>query len=99
MIMWTIAIFGLATGVLFDVLVGLVGSRRNIGFGWAFILSVLFTPLVGLIVVLISDPLPAGAEPKYGCLGRTFGCLGAALLVFIVAAMMLAAISLLLPIA
>lgn len=97
--MWTIAIFGLATGVLFDVLVGLVGSRRNIGFGWAFILSALFTPLVGLIVVLISDPLPAGAEPKYGCLGRTFGCLGAALLVFIVAAMMLAAISLLVPIA
>ncbi len=83
--MWGIAIFGLASGILLDVLVGLLGSRRNIGFGWAFIISVLFTPLVGLIVALISDPLPIGAEPKYGCLGRSFGCLGTILIVLITA--------------
>ena len=73
--MWGIAIFGLASGILLDVLVGLLGSRRNIGFGWAFIISVLFTPLIGLIAALISNPLPAGSEPKYGCLGYSFGCL------------------------
>lgn len=79
--MWTIAFFGLASGILLDVLVGLLGSRRNIGFGWAFIISLLFTPLVGIIAVLLSSQLPAGAEPKYGCLGHTFGCLGAIILI------------------
>ena len=73
-----------------DVLVGLLGSRRNIGFGWAFILSLLLSPLVGLIIVLISNPLPEGAERKLGCLGYVFGILGAialiAFLIFIVLA-------------
>jgi hypothetical protein len=83
--------FGLLSGGLFlNVLVGLLGSRRNIGFGWAFILSLLFSPLVGLIIVLISNPLPEGAERKLGCLGYTFGILGAialiAFLIFIVLA-------------
>ena len=85
--MFSILTFGLLSGhLLLDVLVGLLGSRRNIGFGWAFIISVLFTPLVGLIVALISDPLPIGAEPKYGCLGRSFGCLGTIFLVLIATA-------------
>lgn len=81
-----ILFFGLLSGGLFlDVLVGLLGSRRNIGFGWAFILSLLLTPLVGLIIVLISDPLPEGAERKLGCLGSAFGILGAiALIAFII---------------
>ena len=81
--MWTIAFFGLASGILLDVLVGLLGSRRNIGFGWAFIISLLFTPLIGVIAVLLSEPLPQGAEPKYGCLGHTFGCMGAIILIAI----------------
>ena len=97
--MFSILTFGLLSGhLLLDVLVGLLGSRRNIGFGWAFIISVLFTPLVGLIVALISDPLPIGAEPKYGCLGRSFGCLGTIFLVLIATAFLFGALSLLLPI-
>jgi hypothetical protein len=85
--MFSILAFGLLSGhLLLDVLVGLLGSRRNIGFGWAFILSVIFTPLVGVIAVLLSNPLPVGAEPKYGCLGRSFGCLGAIFLIAIVSA-------------
>lgn len=81
-----ILFFGLLSGGLFlDVLVGLLGSRRNIGFGWAFILSLLFSPLVGLIIVLISNPLPEGTERKLGCLGYTFGILGAiALIAFLI---------------
>ena len=77
-----------------DVLVGLLGSRRNIGFGWAFILSLLLSPLVGLIIVLISDPLPEGAERKLGCLGYAFGILGAIVLIAFIAFIVLAVIGL-----
>ena len=62
----TLIIFGLLTGSLLSVLVGLVGSRRRLGFGWSFILSVVFTPIIGLIFTLISDPLPEG-ERRWGC--------------------------------
>ena len=97
--MFSILTFGLLSGhLLLDVLVGLLGSRRNLGFGWAFIISVLFTPLIGLIAVLISDPLPAGAEPKYGCLGYSFGCLGTIFIVLITAAVLFGVLALLLPI-
>ena len=85
----SIVIFALASGILLDVLVGLLGSRRNIGFGWAFIVSLLFTPLVGLIAVLLSERLPEGAEPKYGILGFSFGCLGTAFLILIITALLL----------
>ena len=95
--MWGILFFGVASGILLDVLVGLLGSRRNIGFGWAFILSVIFTPLIGLIAVLLSEPLPQGVEPKYGCLGFSFGCLGTIFMVLIVMALLLAAVTLLIP--
>ena len=84
----SIIIFALASGLLLDVLVGFLGSRRNIGFGWAFILSAIFTPLIGFILVLLSERLPEGSEPKYGCLGYTFGLLGAILMVLIVAAVL-----------
>ena len=90
--------FGLLSGgLLLDVLVGLLGSRKNIGFGWAFILSVLLTPLIGLVVVLLSEPLPVGAEPKYGCLGYSFGCLGVVFMVLIVAAILFGILSIILP--
>lgn len=95
--MWGIVFFGLASGILLDVLVGLLGSRRNIGFGWAFIISVLFTPLIGLIAALISNPLPAGAEPKYGCLGHSFGCMGVILLIALATALMVSAVLLIMP--
>lgn len=68
-------LFGLFSGSLLAVLVGMLGARRNIGFGWAFLLSIIFTPLLGLIFVLISDPKPVG-EVKYGCLGTTLGYFG-----------------------
>lgn len=59
-------IFGVLSGSLMSVLVGMVGSRRRIGFGWAFIISLILTPLVGLIVTLISEPLP-NCERRWGC--------------------------------
>lgn len=94
----SIVIFGLLSGhLLFDVLVSLLGSRRNIGFGWAFILSVIFTPLIGFILVLLSEPLPQGVEPKYGCLGYSFGCLGAVFIVLIITMILFGTLAAFLP--
>lgn len=97
--MIAIIIFGLLSGILLNVVVGLVGSRRQIGFGWSFILSLLLTPLIGLIITLLSEPLPAGAEPKYGCLGYSFGCLGMVLIVVIITFILFGLLLLLVPVA
>lgn len=69
-------IFGLLGGCLLAVLVGMVGSRRHIGFGWAFLLSVIFTPFVGLILTLLSEPLHAGSESRWGCIGHLLAMVG-----------------------
>ncbi|MFI3285231.1 MAG: hypothetical protein R3Y08_01125 [Rikenellaceae bacterium] len=74
-------IFGLASGCLLSVLVGFIGSGRNIGFGWAFFLSLVFTPLIGLIVTLLSDPKPYYSERRWGCLGSTIGIITAFILI------------------
>ena len=93
----SIVIFALASGLLLDVLVGFLGSRRNIGFGWAFILSAIFTPLIGFLLVLLSERLPEGSAPKYGCLGYTFGLLGSILLVLIITAIIFGILTILFP--
>lgn len=67
-------------GCLFPALVGYVGSRRRIGFGWAFLLSLLLTPVGGLICCLLSEPLPAGSEPRMGCIGGFISAFGFLLL-------------------
>ena len=78
----SLLIFGLLTGSFLAALVGLFGARRKIGFGWTFFLSVLFTPLVGLIVCLLSDKLPNG-ERKWGCLGSVLAIITIVLFVFL----------------
>lgn len=70
-----ILIFGLLSGCLLAVLVGILGSRRRIGFGLAFLLSLIFTPLVGLIITLLTDPLPGG-DQRWGCIGTSIAILG-----------------------
>ena len=74
--------FGLMSGCFLSVLVGIVGSKRRIGFGWAFLASLFLTPLVELLLALISDPLPVGTDRGLGCIGTLFGVLG---LLFLVA--------------
>ena len=71
--------FGLMSGCFLSVLVGIVGSKRRIGFGWAFLISLIFTPLVGLIVALLTDPLPGG-DRRWGCIGTLLAILGLAFL-------------------
>lgn len=91
-----VVLFGVLSGSLLAVLVGIIGSHRRIGFGWAFLLSLIFTPLVGLIVTLLTDPLPGG-EQRWGCIGTTiafFGilCLIVFLLLLLTGGVVLAAI-------
>lgn len=77
-------LFGLLGGCLLAVLVGIIGSRRRIGFGWSFLISIVFTPLVGLVIALLTDPLPGG-EKRWGCIGMVVALLGiACLAVFLV---------------
>ena len=70
-----IVLFGLLSGCLLSVLVGIIGSSRRIGFGLAFLLSLIFTPLVGLIITLLTDPLPCGNQ-RWGCIGTFVAILG-----------------------
>lgn len=70
-----IVLFGLLSGCLLSVLVGIIGSSRRIGFGLAFLLSLIFTPLVGLIITLLTDPLPCGNQ-RWGCTGTFVAILG-----------------------
>ena len=75
-----IVLFGLLSDCLLSVLVGIIGSSRRIGFGLAFLVSLIFTPLVGLIVALLTDPLPGG-EQRWGCIGTVVAVLGVVFLV------------------
>lgn len=38
-----------------SLLVGVVGKDRNIGFGWSFFWSLILSPLIGVVIALISD--------------------------------------------
>ncbi len=71
-----IVLFGLLSGCLLSALVGILGSSRRLGFGWSFLISLITTPLVGLICVLLSDPLPNSEPRRWGCIGTTIALLG-----------------------
>ena len=62
-----VLIVTLLGGCLLDGIIGLLGSTRRIGFGWSFFLSLIFTPVIGLLITLLSEPLPVG-ERRWGCL-------------------------------
>ena len=64
------------SGCFLAALVGMLGRRRTIGFGWPFVLSLVFTPLVGLIIVLLSEKLPDGQKKGLGCIGGILAFLG-----------------------
>ena len=79
---FTLLLFGLISDTFVAALVGLVGARRRIGFGWTFFLSVLFTPFIGLIICLLSDKLPDG-DRNWGCLGSILAIVTIALFVLL----------------
>jgi len=71
-----VLLFALLSGCFLAALVGMLGRRRTIGFGWPFLLSLIFTPLVGLIIVLLSEKLPDGQKQGLGCIGGVLAFLG-----------------------
>jgi len=42
--------------IILCVVIGLIGKNKKIGFAGAFFLSLLLSPLIGLIIVLVSNP-------------------------------------------
>lgn len=60
MITVILLIFGALTFSLIAVLVGLLGARRKIGFGWSYLISIVTTPFVGLVVTLLLTNSPMG---------------------------------------
>jgi hypothetical protein len=46
----------LAAYLVFCILVGLCGSQRRMGFTGTFLLSLVLTPVVALLVLLITGP-------------------------------------------
>jgi hypothetical protein len=46
----------LSVYLVFSVLVGLCGSRRRMGFTGTFLLSLVVTPLIALVLLLITGP-------------------------------------------
>ena len=87
---FTLLLFGLISDTFVAALVGLVGARRRIGFGWTFFLSVLFTPFIGLIFCLLSDKLPEG-DRNWGCLGSILAIVTITLLAWLFIAVLAAA--------
>ena len=83
-------IFGVISFSLVSVLVGLLGARRKIGFGWSFLISAVTTPLIGLIVTLLFDKLPEG-ERKWGCLGTLLAILAIVMMTIILIGILSAA--------
>ena len=65
-------IYGLCTNTLLSVIVGLFGAKREIGFGWTFLISVVLSPIIGIVAVLVSEKL-SGNQKKWGCLGILLG--------------------------
>lgn len=77
-----IIIGAIGTDSLLSALIGILGSRRTIGFGWSFLLSALFTPVVGIIAVLLSEKLPA-EERRWGCIAPFFILIAITMIVLI----------------
>jgi ABC-type multidrug transport system permease subunit len=48
--------------LVFCILVGLCGSQRRMGFTGTFLLSLVVTPVIALIVLLITGPSRRAAE-------------------------------------
>lgn len=55
--------FSLLLHIAISCLVGYLGSKRTLGFGWAFAASFFLTPVLGLLIVLC-HPFATQAAPS-----------------------------------
>ena len=64
-------IIGFASFVL-TLIISFAGSKRNIGFGWSFLLGCTLSPIVSFVAVVLSD---RNDENDEGSTKRKWGCL------------------------
>jgi len=50
--------------VITSLLIGLSGARRRYGFSGFFLISLILSPLVGLFLLLMTDPIPRGQSNR-----------------------------------
>jgi hypothetical protein len=50
--------------ILLSGLIALLGQNRKMGFWGYFFASILFTPVIGLLLVLASDPRPRNKKQR-----------------------------------
>lgn len=46
--------FFLLVNIGISALVALLGSNRNIGYGWSFLLCLVLSPIIGVFIILMS---------------------------------------------
>jgi ABC-type multidrug transport system permease subunit len=46
----------LSAYLVFSILVGLCGSQRRLGFTGTFLLSLVITPILALVIILVTGP-------------------------------------------
>ena len=63
--------------IVFCILVGLCGSQRRMGFTGTFLLSLVITPVIGLLVLLITGPSRRAEMARRAELARQTGCAAA----------------------
>ena len=59
--------------LIFSLIVGAIGNDRKIGFAGGFFLSILLSPLIGLIIVLVSDKKNRAQETKNSLSAKAVG--------------------------
>lgn len=47
-------VFVLFFQVILSALIALLGSNRKIGYGWSFFFCLFLSPIIGLIIILLS---------------------------------------------
>ena len=47
-------LFFLFINVVISLLVAMLGRNRKIGYGWSFLMCLVFSPIIGLIIILFS---------------------------------------------
>lgn len=65
-------LLGFIISLVLTLVIANAGTKRKIGFGWAFFLGIWFTPIVSFIAVILSEKLGQDEEgksiKKWGCL-------------------------------
>ncbi len=51
--------------IILSFVIASAGSSRNIGFGWSLVCCLIFSPLIGGIITLLSDKKSAGSNIQH----------------------------------